>query len=958
MSLNLSKVKSTIIKQTGDLYASPASVQQVALDLLEIATEGDIDIPDPSSPFMFLLEASATQAATACLKAESVAMERYPRLAQTYEHLYHHMADADYLDRFATPSRTGITLVIPTQTLKEFAVLDMDAGVRRVRIPKETVINVGGLDWYLHYPIVIEIGGNDIIHVYYDLSANTPLMDNLSNLLSYQLVNNLDREELVIDIPVEQLSLESLTTPVSVSVGFSGVYTFSDQFYYLRAYHRWGAGEWQEMRVTHSDMVFDIDHPTLVVKVEGGAIHTYIPDIYMTSNAIGSHLRLDIYTTKGPVNMDLMDYASEDFNVQWRDLNVNGSPEVQALANINNMRIFAADPITSGRDGLSFEELKDRVIYRSADQRASITFNELSYQLKDRGYTLGRAKDTVMERLYICARSIPMPEGSSISTPIGVRHAYIGLDSQNTEYRDILRPNYGRVTLMPNAIFKGEHGTAYPVSDRERYALDAMDDESRAALLNEGNHYFTPFFYVLDADVGLFSARTYYLDAGRRVSQSFIDANDSIPYRVTTRDMTVRREEDRFIVEVLAEHPAGLERLYGQLTYIDSSDRRYSQRIEQEPVDSKTSRFTFTLISNMDVTPDDLLGFVNLIGQSGSPELIYTELSDVFHIFYFRESASTSPTLFDHYLIRDGLGSVVAITHESCRIRWGYSLPTLFSRTRATLLPPVYERYTESVPATYPENVYRRDAEGKLVWVRDPESGRPIFDIIHRAGETVYLNGEVQYEHAVGDVVMRNGEAVVAEAERMVWEISPLLLDGRYRYATAPDAAAYRDSIGDVVQGFLTHDIATITPTLMERTELRYQATASVGETLVTVDGKKDVLMETGLAFEVNYMLTPAAYRDTSLRKQLIRFTRDTLARVVDSRTFSMGRTIEALMRGNADVINVAINNPIHGYNVARITGDNMHFSIQPRLVLQSNGDTNVEDSIDVTFTLEREIDY
>ena len=43
----------------------PGNIQRTALDALEEAYEGAYDLTDPTNPFIFLLEASAVQAASA-----------------------------------------------------------------------------------------------------------------------------------------------------------------------------------------------------------------------------------------------------------------------------------------------------------------------------------------------------------------------------------------------------------------------------------------------------------------------------------------------------------------------------------------------------------------------------------------------------------------------------------------------------------------------------------------------------------------------------------------------------------------------------------------------------------------------------------------------------------------------------------------------------------------------------
>ena len=97
MTTSVEKMLSEIIKYKND----PGSIQKTVLNTLVEVSNGTIDVVDPTSPFVFCLEASSILTASFMSENEIYNRKQYPLSAQTAEDLYPHMSDKDFFDRFA-----------------------------------------------------------------------------------------------------------------------------------------------------------------------------------------------------------------------------------------------------------------------------------------------------------------------------------------------------------------------------------------------------------------------------------------------------------------------------------------------------------------------------------------------------------------------------------------------------------------------------------------------------------------------------------------------------------------------------------------------------------------------------------------------------------------------------------------------------------------------------------------
>lgn len=935
-------------------YHTPGSIQHAALDYLSAATNEEIDIVDPSSPFMFLLEASAVNTHAAILKHNALARKMYPLLANEYDDLYHHMSDVDYLDRFAAPSRTLITLVIPVSEIIKHGIVESLSDSQRLVIPKDTQFVVGGIVWYTHVPVEIYRYTSGSLQVKYDTTYQTELFDPSTATLTYRSVIDADGEKLVIQLPVEQIEVSSTTYPINTATGLNVLIPFNQYYYYIRAYHRVSGGEWTPIKTTHSRLINDKNTPTVRLTVGENSVRVQLPEIYLTNGRIGDTVRIDLHTTRGPLTVDLADYRSSDFSGKWLDIDNPKNTYIKPLAAITNILVFAVDPVTGGRLPLSFDALRHRVIYRNNDRRTPVTYEELSMTLSDLGYALNKIKDTITERQYTCSRMLPRPTDVSVIESIGVRRSSVVIDPHQSGYTHAIRSFGNRHTLMDRALFIGENDGVRLMADVDVQLLNRQTNEGIVKSLNSSRVYRIPFTYVMDSASGMYVTRIYHLTAPSYVTRSFVAINPYLPYAINTQRVTITRDGDVYLLILDAIRMVNQKGLNAQLVYTDVNGRvSYLNGVSTEV--SKTEfAVAFRLQNTMDITADNRIGISNLIGPYGDTSATYVDLSPTFTIYYYREDEDARQSAFDHEIqVARIPNRIVGVSKETLTLQLGEQVTHLACKTSGHIAAPTYEVISEDVPMTYTQIEYARDADGVPVWTQN-ESGEIVFTVAHAVGDIVKdpETEEIIYRQRAGDVRLNEyGQPIVIDPARVIWDIEPILLDAKYYYATDKAIRSYVKSIPVTLVDYIHQDIEPVSANLLARTELLLQPTATVGTVLVNFDSSVNKKIDTALEFKITYTLTAGGYSDTAYRSTLTESTRRIVSKTLETSVFSLSELIKQLKNnGGEDVVDVVVENPIGGYHVATLRPENTRFSIDSKLVLLSNGEIELLDAIAITY--------
>jgi hypothetical protein len=231
--------------------------------------------------------------------------------------------------------------------------------------------------------------------------------------------------------------------------------------------------------------------------------------------------------------------------------------------------------------------------------------------------------------------------------------------------------------------------------------------------------------------------------------------------------------------------------------------------------------------------------------------------------------ADLANSSIDKVLVKYQLPSdVVGIIQERFKLHLGDALSSLWSNSRSVVSELDYVRYTENIPAVYPSNVYEIDpatGRNKLFMI----DGKLTMKLLHAKGEVQLVEGEVVYEHTVGEIVKVNGEGVIKDQREILRQVDIFMIDGAFRFATSPIDIAYVKNLASTVVSYLEDDIAPISKQLLERTELFFYPTAQLGNISVIVGNGIYQSIPATLSFTVKFYLNEVNYNDLSLRTSL-----------------------------------------------------------------------------------------
>lgn len=930
------------------LQYTPSNIQMAVLDMLSEETK----MVDPTNPFMFSLETSAVLASVTDQKNESMLRALYPKLATDYSELYRHMSDSDFFDRFASPAKNvTIVLLLAEDEIQRVAEVDPASGVRKLVIPGDTEIEVEGHYFYGHFPIFITLQSNGGYQIVYDLSTESPLREETTNSVKWTRFNMNGRTLLAINIPMDQLKHSVSEYAVSPSVGFNVDIPFEDSYHYAQVYHQNGNGDWIEIYTTHSDMVYDTSRVTAVLTHNDGSLNVRIPDVYFSKEMVGSSIKVRLYSTKGAIKKNLSEVGTESFSVKFRDYDKQHNLFVSPLSKLGFVQAYCENNVEGGYNGLTFEELKERVIYGTLGKPVPVLKDELESQLTGAGYQLSVIKESILGRLYLATRRIPNDSMTRIGT-IGSSIALLNFDDDRTDLPDSLRKNELRVTITPNALFERVDGGFTVRPDSMVTAISQMNRDTLIETLNTRELFYQPFHVVLDSTEGTFRVRTYDLNNPRLSSRSFVDNNATLGFTVNTRSVEVTADENGYEIRVIADIPDGIQGLFLQAVFTSpiSGERWFASIGVPTIEDDNSAEFILPVVTSFDVNTENRFQVTNLLDAQGNPASAFLPLTTTMDFIYVVESDLAIPTMFDNKFSRALHDNpVVGVTYEKAAITFGSQLKRYYATGRSIIKPPVYQRHPVDVYQTYPETIYARDLDGNILFTTDG-AGNVEFTVVHSQGDLVLdENNEPIIQHAAGSYVYDvDGNAVVIGQPGVMYELTIPVFDAKYRYASTPGSVALRDSIPGRIAGYVLGDIESFSKRLLERTEMPFSPTNTNTNAMVVYADNTQDRMDTAIPFEFKFTMTDRGYREESIRDAVSNIVYESIKTMLDGRTISSSQLYRTIMsKVSDDVIALEIK-PFVRTGYARLVNSYDAFSVASRLSQLSNGTIEVEDDITI----------
>lgn len=949
---------------------NPAAIQRKMLDSLEASYRGEIDIVDPTNPFVFLLEASAVLSSAAMSEAEALTRKQYASMAQTQDELYLHMSDKDYLNRFATPSRTNFKLLLHKEELRKKAVESGVEGIRKLIIPRHTEFMVADHTFTLQYPIELRVMGHGGFQVVYDVSQPSPLETIQSNLLDWRVVNLQGEDYLLIEIPVLQMLMTSRLGQLNKATSYTETFKYTDQYYYCRVFSSTESG-WREIKTTHTDQVFDPFDPTVVLTVDDNILRVTLPHIYNTTELVDQEIRVDIYTTKGELDLILENYTPADFGIRWRDVAKKTLDRFTTpLTNFSSISIFSDSVVVGGRNGVDFMTLRKQVIDNAlGDSNIPITNTQMLNRLGTMGYTPILSVDDITNRIYLASRELPDPRRIENLSSAGCYFGSLqGRFTDLVNYQGVI-DNGMRITLTPDLIYQEVNGITHPINDEKRKEIENLEGEAFVNYINDARLSFSPFYYVLDANFNRFEARTYHLNQPSVGYRQFLMENDTLGIIISTKNIKVYRESYGYLLRVKV--------YFGSVANENLTPGDFVAQLAVRPLNENTSVYLegefggmteddhrvydFRLMSDFDITERHGILINNFEVQGVSANLFELDLNSLFTMTYYvnRERIPNNQVVENKidYVGQTVMGRAgyVAIIQEQFDVKLGEYLEGFWENARSLVSSLEPERHTEDKLATYDQTIYRRDPVTGSIDLSLDDNGDIVFDVLHKKGDTVYdVDGDPVYEYKAGDIVRdSNGDPVIRNRRQVLYETDVFLIDGRFKYATSDEIINYLDNVTKSLSVWLHEDIKGFQEWALEQTEIMLYPRRTMGLTDARVEENEQVAFNLEQSFTVTYYLSRARYNDLFLRETLIDTTSEVLNRHLQQRRVVKNEIISELSRLiDDDVIGLDVRG-LGGdanYTAVTIVSDAERCSIKKRLYRTMEGELSIQEDINVIF--------
>lgn len=944
----------------------PTRMQGLGIQLIRDSSDGLIDIVDCTNPMVALMEACACTVSAGLEKMEVLNRRDYAIAAQTIEDLYPHMSDKDYTDRFATPSTTVFNILISMDELNNSLVLDPATNTKKLVIPPHTNFTIANTTFSIQYPVVISLLQHGGYSVLYDVSNPSPLQTLESNYIPWEPRRDGNNQDFMFfQLDVQQFNIVSEQSDINEAQETKLNVAFTDQYYYARVYHGSAETGWNEIQSTHTDQIYDITTPTAVLQVLEGILAVRIPQIYVNTGQLSQKIRVDVYQTKGPLSLNMVDYSMDACVTNF--LVLDKSEDSAFTAPLKSMRQFHAfSPTTTsgGTDALSFEDLRERVINNTMGLGNRVITNvELPVALEAQGYEVVANVDNLTNRDFLATKPMPTPSNKKLITPAAASIETLALTVENLlSYSGVIN-NGTSITLTPDLLYKSNGGSISPVSDSALKSLLALSAEQRALAVTNGGYYYTPFHYVMDMTGATFELRPYYLEAPSVTAKIFVAENDTTLLQVSTQAYVIEKIDTGYRLSIVTQSSDDFKDLqddevFVQLAFVPDGekDRAYINGTLVNKDASGERVYVFDLSSNMNVDAANNLELTEFFMYTTEPRITAAPLTTTFDVIF-----STTAVMRDTYkpsAIDSSLGnfllpsSVTGVTHEQLKIKFGDVLDKLWASARTVTEAAQYQTYDVDIVETYQNDVYERGANGEMVQIIDD---KVVMNKLHAKGDPVLDgNGEPVVKFKKGDIVLdANQQPIPVGTASLARQMDLLMVEGAYWFATDAAAVSYRTELTDTLVSWLTQDLEQLSKRLLEQTRLFFYPKVNMGYIDVMLADGTVISMQAGQALRVDLVISSAVNSNATLKERLKTTTVQALSNWFTGTTVAVDEAQDEMRDLYAgDVISCTVSGlgGASNYPMLTVVDDANRLSLRKRLVAQTDDTLIVEEDVTINF--------
>jgi hypothetical protein len=304
-------------------------------------------------------------------------------------------------------------------------------------------------------------------------------------------------EMLSIMIPVYQFVRTEVTDDSPAGASFLKTYAYTDKFYAIRVYTNNGVDNtWVEIGQTLSDEVYDPEELTAKVTVDTNLkkVRVIIPQVYFAQGMLGTRLKVELLSTNGVVDADISNIQQSAITASFPTTGT--ASEDRYISPLNKPDLLIVRPVSTrisgGSDGISFEQLRDRVIHNSFYGNALLGPRDVQNYFADKGFSSSIYQDGITNRIYLVHKELT--DINSVVSPVAMvpciftRTALDGIATINDNEDD-------SYTVLPTTVYKYDRAanTCTPLTDVEVAAIASMTKAQKVAAYNSNSYTCNPY---------------------------------------------------------------------------------------------------------------------------------------------------------------------------------------------------------------------------------------------------------------------------------------------------------------------------------------------------------------------------------------------------------------------------------------------------------------------------------
>lgn len=870
---------------TLEMMGNPINLQKLVLDDISKRLSSDLVIVDPNQVSMLLIEMASNLTANLAKSSERSISSWLAKRATSSSDLYKHMSDYDYVGMFSSPASAEISLYLDKNYISNKAI-DYNDNYKLVVIPAETVFRIGNLDFGIFYPINIRINKHTkFVTVVWDTTEENPLYTLNTNILASMDYNYMGFEFLQITVPVHQFSRTRVSHSLVGGTGFASTINYTDKFYAARFFtNKVGATSITDLVELHSELgkdTYDPAKPTvrMQLQLENNAISINIPQIYFTSNMVGANLYTDIYTTKGDITPAIK--KLDNTELKW---NFNITPTSSKYAKIlTSIPTFfytiISDKASGGTDGVTFEELRSRVVNNSFHTTALITPIDLENYFEDKGFRVVKYKDNLTNLIYFAYRFLRDDDGTIIPSS----NIDIQIDENTPNVcSSVKKSGDGTITILPTTLYKYDDSSlsCIPLTDSERNDIAKLSKEDVVSFFNSTDYTKSPFHMRLIPDAKYPYVSSYNLMNPSISNIRFTYENNSITAQMTIGGITIVHMDDGaggYKIRLLCQQSQ-------DLLNVRESDivvYFYTYDIDSVAIGTKAtfveyangvSVYDVDITSNYHINKKHKLAVTSLTSEY-SEYVHYVDMEQTYYIAFMVDNQYFEDARTDISQFR-GIPSVYHGTHtvmirQQFTVKLGYALDdVIYNSINLQWAGSKYKTYQADVPLLYTTDVYETDDKGVPVYTVN--NGVITFNKLHSVGDTVYSDtGEVVYKHRKGEIIRdANGNPEVVEERIIKYYIQSLVVNAKLYVSDSQISKSYREELPRILESYFS-TIRVATDNLLERDRIYFKPLRTLGSAEFEIGDSVSIRLPLDLSLRFKVYLDAEAYSNQELQDNI-----------------------------------------------------------------------------------------